>query len=34
VTRAIELSQEKYCSVSIMLKRAGVAVTTGYRIET
>src|SRR3989337_1361545 len=30
VKRAIELSQEKYCSVSIMLKRAGVAVTTGY----
>lgn len=34
VKRAIDLSQEKYCSVSIMLKRAGVAVTTGYRIET
>lgn len=34
VKRAIDLSQEKYCSVSIMLKRAGVAVTTGYRLET
>ncbi len=34
VKRAIELSQEKYCSVSIMLKRAGVAVTTSYRLET
>ncbi len=33
VRRAIELSQSKYCSVSIMLKRAGVEVTTDYRIE-
>ena len=33
VQRAIELSQEKYCSVNIMLKRAGVEVTTSYRIE-
>jgi len=33
VKRAIALSQEKYCSVSIMLKRAGVAVTTSYAIE-
>ncbi len=34
VKRAIALSQAKYCAVSIMLKRAGVDVTTGYRIET
>lgn len=33
VKRAIDLSQEKYCSVSIMLKRAGVDVTTSYAIE-
>ena len=33
VERAIALSQEKYCSVSIMLKRAGVALTTSYEIE-
>jgi len=33
VKRAIELSQAKYCSVSIMLKRAGVDVTTSYEIE-
>ena len=33
VKRAIALSQEKYCSVSIMLKRAGVDVTTSYDIE-
>lgn len=31
--RAIQLSQEKYCSVSIMLKRGGVAVTTSHEIE-
>jgi putative redox protein len=34
VARAIELSQEKYCSVSIMLKRAGVEVTTSFRVES
>jgi len=34
VKRAIELSQEKYCSVNIMLKRAGAEVTTSYRIES
>ncbi len=34
VKRAIELSQEKYCSVNIMLKRAGAHVTTSYRIES
>ena len=33
VRRAIDLSLAKYCSVSIMLKRAGVDVTTSYRIE-
>lgn len=33
VRRAIALSQGKYCSVSIMLKRAGVKVSTDYRIE-
>ena len=34
VRRAIELSQEKYCSVNIMLKRAGAKVTTSFRIES
>ena len=34
VARAIELSQAKYCSVNIMLKRAGVEVTTSFRIES
>ena len=34
VQRAIELSQEKYCSVNIMLKRSGAKVTTSYRLET
>ena len=33
VARAIELSQEKYCSVNIMLKRAGVELTVAYRLE-
>jgi len=33
VKRAIELSQEKYCSVNIMLKRSGVEVTTSFRVE-
>jgi putative redox protein len=33
VTRAIELSQTKYCSVSIMLQNAGVDVRTDFRIE-
>jgi len=33
VKRAIDLSMEKYCSASIMLKRGGVAVTTSYRLE-
>ena len=33
VEKAIELSQDKYCSASIMFQRAGVHVTTEYRIE-
>jgi len=33
VERAIDLSMEKYCSASIMLKRGGVNVTTSYVIE-
>ena len=30
VARAVELSAEKYCSASIMLRRAGVTVTHGF----
>ena len=33
VERAIELSMTKYCSASIMLKQAGMKMTTDYRIE-
>ena len=33
VRRAVELSAEKYCSASIMLSRAGVAVSHSYEIE-
>ena len=33
VERAIELSMTKYCSASIMLKEAGMKMTTEYRIE-
>ena len=33
VARAIELSAEKYCSASIMLRRAGVAITHGFHLE-
>lgn len=33
VKRAVELSAEKYCSASIMLKRGGVNVTHGYEIR-
>ena len=33
VARAIELSAEKYCSASIMLQRAGVAVTHSFNLE-
>ena len=32
VKRAIDLSMEKYCSASIMLKRGGVQVTTSYEV--
>lgn len=33
VERAIKLSKEKYCSASIMFQRAGVQMTSTYRIE-
>ena len=33
VERAIDLSMSKYCSASIMLKRAGMNLATEYRIE-
>ena len=32
VARAVELSAEKYCSASIMLRRAGVVVTHGFEL--
>ena len=32
VKRAVDLSAEKYCSASIMLGRAGVAITHDYEI--
>lgn len=32
VERAVELSEEKYCSASIMFRRAGVNVTSEFRI--
>lgn len=32
VARAVELSADKYCSASIMLKQAGVKVTHDYEI--
>lgn len=32
--RAIELSQSKYCSASILMQRAGVDVTTSYEIQS
>ncbi len=32
VERAVELSAEKYCSASIMLKKAGVAITHDFEI--
>lgn len=31
--RAIELSQEKYCSVSIMLKNGGINITTSHEVK-
>lgn len=33
VERAIELSEEKYCSASITFKRAGTRIRSSYRIE-
>ncbi|MCB9139331.1 MAG: OsmC family protein [Caldilineaceae bacterium] len=33
VEQAIALSQNSYCSASIMLKRAGMTLETDYRIE-
>lgn len=33
VKRAVELSADKYCSASIMLKRGGVNVTHGFEIR-
>lgn len=33
VERAVRLSQERYCSVSIMLRRAGVAITTAVEVD-
>ena len=32
VKRAVELSAEKYCSASIMMEKAGVAITHSYDI--
>ncbi len=32
VKRAVSLSAEKYCSASIMMEKAGVEVTHGYRM--
>ena len=34
VARAVELSAEKYCSASIMLKQGGVKITHDYEIES
>ncbi|AXS83443.1 MULTISPECIES: OsmC family protein [Marinobacter] len=33
VKRAVSLSAEKYCSASIMLEKAGVAITHSYEIR-
>jgi putative redox protein len=33
VQRAVSLSAEKYCSASIMLKRAGVAISHSFEIQ-
>lgn len=33
VEQAIELSETKYCSASVMFQRSGTQVTTDYRIE-
>ncbi len=34
VQRAVELSAEKYCSASLMLKQAGVQITHEYSVVT
>ena len=34
VEKAIRLSQESYCSASVMFKEAGVRLQTDYRIES
>lgn len=34
VARAVQLSAEKYCSASIMLQRAGVAISHAFDLET
>jgi putative redox protein len=33
VKRAISLSEEKYCSASVMFRRGGVKINSSYRIE-
>lgn len=33
VERAISLSEEKYCSASILFRRGGVKITSSYRID-
>ena len=33
VSRAVELSAEKYCSASIMLSKGGVDLTHSYEIQ-
>ena len=33
VKRAVSLSAEKYCSASIMLEKAGVAITHSHEIR-
>lgn len=33
VARAVELSADKYCSASIMLRNAGVEIVHSYRVE-
>ena len=33
VERAISLSEEKYCSASIMFRRSGVKINSSYRID-
>lgn len=33
VRRAVDLSHERYCSVGVMLRRAGVEISTDIRID-